>query len=224
MSISSLQKNTISFGLILTALIGSYQYFHGVQVRYLAVTSFKECVDAGFHVLVTYPEKCVMSGKVFINPDQKKQKEKVTASSTTKLQSYEDLTYYLNGESIAFNHGIAILPANITLHRATTTLRILDKRLLQDINNDIREDDVFLLESDKNIQSSSSYFITAALRLYDGYTGTNSIYVDNNINDFAFVYKNGEIVLGYTTKNATTTLREKYFVFEDGLLQQVFHK
>ena len=44
----------ILVGIIFCVAIVSYQYFHSVQIKYLSVTTFKACVDAGFKVF-SYP-------------------------------------------------------------------------------------------------------------------------------------------------------------------------
>jgi hypothetical protein len=120
-----LQKNSVYIGLIFFSLIVSYQYFRNVQLRYLQITSFKECVAAGFRLRATYPEQCVMYGKVFINQDQKKDvvSRKVSPPSTPiPPVDYKNQTYSINGEQVRFSNGKGELSPNQLLKQGTTTL------------------------------------------------------------------------------------------------------
>jgi hypothetical protein len=76
----------------------------------------------------------------------------------------------------------------------------------------------------KSTSKQDVYYITSAIGLNNGYSGTNALFLDYNLKSSAFVYKNGEIVLGYTTSDATSTLIEKHFTFTDNTLKQITYK
>lgn len=204
-------------------LILSYQYFHAIQVKYLSVTTFKECVQAGFKVLTTYPEKCVMYNKEFINIVQKKMD---TAGSVAKInvKDYLNGEYIIDGQQVSFINGKGTIEANGALRQSATSLEIAGEPFLYDINADNVQDTVFLIRtSGANIQRAS-YYLASSISLYDGFIGTNAVFVDTALLSSAFVYKNGEIHMGYTTELATSTLKERYFVFEGDILKQLSHK
>ena len=210
----------ILVGIIFCVAIVSYQYFHAVQVKYLSVTTFKACVDGGFKVTLSYPEKCVMSGKSFTNPLQSVATSTTEATTLTSGSDFKNLTYTINNEQMAFVDGKYVT----TINQMSSTFEITDKQLLHDINNDIKEDAVILLKRTKGGSDQEVYYIASAIGLNNGYSGTNALYVDTNLKSSLFVYKNGEIVLGYTTKEATSTLKEKRFIFTNNTLQQISHK
>ena len=186
-------------------------------------------MQAGYPKRSTYPEQCVMPGKIFTNQIQKKDTENhnLPSASTTKefLSSYfRNLSYLLEGQLIILHDGEGELPSNRILKRATTSIEVIGDKFLFDINNDKIEDTVFIFHTvSKNIQKSS-YYVASAMSLNTGYVGTNALYVGDDFLGNAFMYKNGEIIMGYTTKDATTTLKQKYFVYENNLLEEVIHK
>lgn len=207
------------------SLVVSYQYFHNIQVKYLQVTSFKACVDAGFNVLTTYPEKCIMSGKSFINPLQKKADDSQGILSSLTSDDYKNQEYFIEGRSIQFLDGKGILPPNPILKQATTSLIFVEKIFLYDINDDTVKDTVFLIRTDNTKpQTKNSFYLSASISLNNGFSGTNGIFLDYSISNTTFVYKNGEIVIDYITEGASTTMKQKYFLLENDILKQVLHK
>ncbi len=207
------------------SLVVSYQYFHNIQVKYLQVTSFKECADAGFNVLTTYPEKCIMPGKSFINPLQKKPDDSKSTLSSLTSYNYKNEVYLIEGRSIQFLDGKGILPPNPILKQSTTSLIIIEKIFLYDINDDAIKDTVFLIRTDHTkFQTKNSFYLSSSISLNTGFSGTNGIFLDHSISNATFVYKNGEIVVDYITDGASTTVKQKYFLLENDILKQVSHK
>jgi hypothetical protein len=92
------------------------------------------------------------------------------------------------------------------------------------MNGDTVMDTIFLLHTLEKTKQRSSYYITASLSLHDGFYGTNALFLDYSLLETSFVYKNGELLVTYTTKDASTTMKQKYFVVENGILQQLSHK
>ncbi len=204
-------------GIVFVVTIISYQYFHSFHVKYMSVTSFKACVEGGFKVTTSYPEKCVMPGKSFINPFQK-EVVITTIATTTVLIDYKNLEYTIGNQRVLFVDGKS------SIHTGSSFYEIINKPLIYDINSDNKEDVVFLLKMLKDGDFKEVYYIASAIALNNGYIGSNTLYVDIDVLSSAFFYKNGEIVLGYTTKVAATTLKEKHFTFTGDILQQISYK
>ena len=213
----------ILVGLVLFAGIVSYQYFHSVQRDYAAVTSFKECVDSGFKVLAVYPEKCVMSGKSFTNPLQKESIPIISTTNTTQSNNFKNLSYRINEQSILLVDGEST-STHLGVSNEAVKFIITGQPFLYDINEDTKEDVIFLLKMTGDKSRKDVYYLSTALALNTGYLGTNALYVDVSILSSTFVYKNGEIVLSYTTKEATTTTKEKVFLLNNGILKQISRK
>lgn len=223
LSSKNLQKNGIYIGIVLLVLVASYQYFHMRQLKYLSITSFKACVDAGYKVLVTYPEQCVLYGRHFTNPlQQKKSPENLTAEGSSSSY-YKDQAYIIEGTQVKFRDGKGTLPANPILKQSSTTLTIMNEPFLYDINSDGIKDAIFLLRTnDQN--TKNSYYITSSLSLHNGFYGVNAIFLDFDVHSAAFMYKNGEITVGYTTSESLTELKKKYFVLENDILKRLSHE
>ncbi len=220
---SVLTKNAIFVGVLFIALVISYQYFHNVQTKYLSITTFKECVDAGFSVQKSYPEKCVMSGKSFINPLQSESNKQIQKIKDTAVSVYKDLDYIFDGQKIQFKAGVGSFPGNTALRQSSSSFEILGSPFLYDINDDTILDSTFLVRETKYNQNRSLYYISSAISLKDGFTGLNAVYVDYAVATSTLLFKNGEIVLQYLTENQKTTRSEKYFTFEDGILKGLSH-
>lgn len=219
-----IQKNMILVGIIVLVTVTSYQYFHAVQVKYLHITSFKECINAGFKVESSYPEKCIMPGKSFLNPLQTEYLSTNKGGVLTTSNDFKNLLYTINEQQVLFVDGKSVLTSDSAQKVSSTTFEIAGKPFMYDINNDNKEDVVLLLKMTTGDAKQIIYYITSAVALNTGYSGTNALYVDSNLLSSVFLYKNGELVLGYTTKEATTTLREKYFTFTGDILKQISHK
>ncbi len=209
-------------GLVIVAGIFSYQYFHSVQVQYLSITSFQACVDAGYTVVPSYPEKCTMPGKFFINTLQNKATSSPLVASST-IVDYKNLTYLVDGQQVQLHNGEGTLTTINMLKQLSSTLKIVGEPFLYDINGDQKTDVVFFLDVSSNTTNPSAQYMSAAIQLHSGYSGANAVFIDRGVNSGAFVYKNGEIVLRYTTL-ATTTIKEKYFMFKDDILIAIHHK
>ena len=64
-------KNIIIYTTFLLACVAFYFYLHSYQKSYKNITTFDECVTAGFPLLETYPEQCMTPDrKTFTNPNQ----------------------------------------------------------------------------------------------------------------------------------------------------------
>lgn len=204
--------------------IFSYQYFHFVQIHYLSITSFDTCVKAGYVVTITYPEKCVLPGKSFTNPLQQEQQNISLKEKNSTRDDYKNLSYVVEGQQFQLHNGEGIIFYTVDTIQSSSTIRIIGTPFYYDINNDNKEDIIFLMEVIPKNNQVPLHLISAALQLNNGYTGTNVLYVDMATHNDSFMYKNGEIVLRYTIGTATTTPQEKYFIFKDAMLIENKHK
>jgi hypothetical protein len=166
-----------------------------------------------------------MPGKSFVNPAQTETSTSSNKESSAIMSNdYRNISYSINDQQVLLTDGKSLVLGNTTFKKGTTTVDIFGKPFQFDINDDNKEDVVLLLKVTKNDTTQEAYYVTSAIALNTGYSGTNAIYLDSNLRSAAFLYKNGEIVLGYTTQEATSTLKEKYFTFSNNLLKQVIHK
>lgn len=217
------KKNAIFVGVFFIILIVSYQYFHNVQIKYLSIKTFKECVDAGFSVQKSYPEKCSMPGKWFINPSQAKADNSPLETKSTLLTEYKNLSYLFDGQNIQFKDGFGLFPGNVSLRQSASSYEIVGSPFVYDVNNDTILDSTFLVRENKQKQSRSLFYVSSAVSLKDRYTGMNAAYVDYAVATSTFIFKNGEIVVRYTTESEKTTPKEKYFTIENGILKGLSH-
>lgn len=139
--------------LIITPL--AYLYFSSIQKKHSSIQSFKECVDAGYPILETYPEQCKIPGKSFINPDQKKE------TSLPEKESglpFLNLTYLMNGSPI-------VITSSVTGGATTSSLEY-DNNFYRDfLSQDTLEDTLFIAK--RISEGKSSYYIFLALGLYN---------------------------------------------------------
>ena len=223
MKSSTLQKNIYYCLSILVALAVSYQFFHARQKEYLGITTFTECVDGGYSVLPTYPETCVVYGKKFINPNQQPSHATSTSTPVSDPLQYKNLSYMLDGEVIQFTNGQSELTLPNGDQAGAIQLTIMDTSFPYDLNNDGTVDYVILIRASNQNTARIAYFLSAAVTLKNGLSGVNALFLDYSLIDAAFVYKNGEIQIGYTTSEATSTLKQKYFILENDILKQLSH-
>lgn len=165
-----------------------------------------------------------MHGKVFI--DQRKGDDAPVETLKYPLDAeYKNLSYLFEGKKVTLSDGLGQLSRYSNLKNPTTTLISIGEPFLYDINSDSKKDVVFLLRTDQDqrVSTTSSYYIALAIALHTGYSGANMLYLDTSIQNPNFLYKNGEIVLEYVRESASTTPKERYFIFKDGILKQLFY-
>ena len=201
----------------------SYLYFSLKQANYKEISSFEDCISAGFNVTSTYPERCVMPGKSFTNPNQKGIVLGVSSSASTpqKENNYKNLTYIFDGQSILFKDGMGILPSSPVLKKGMTTFTFTHLERETDINNDSILDTIFIAKSTELNQAKNTYYITAAISLNNGYSGLNALYVGTNIIPIQLLYENNEIVFVYKNERSIETTR--YFKLTNTILEEIIH-
>ncbi len=199
----------------------SYFYFSAQHARYKDITTFEECVKGGFEVLATYPEQCKMPGKTFVNPAQEKQKEPPKALAPKIEDSFQNLSYFIEGQKFSLENGIGLIPSNTIPGKATSTIGIVETPALFDINNDFSPDIIFLLKSVELSTKRTLYYISSAVTLNTGYSGLNALYIGQMVASSTFTHKNGEIVLRYNDEKGAQ--QTKYFVLQNDILKELSH-
>ncbi len=205
--------------IFLILMIVSYVYFSAQQKKYNSITSFESCASKGFFVTTTYPEKCIIPGKIFVNETQKNQEVQEETSMTIE-NSFKNLSYMLDGEKILFYNGIGIISSQTPSKRnATTTLVITETQGSFDINADFSPDIVFLIKKNSGNAALDEYYIASAVTLNTGYSGVNILYLDTSIASSTIVYKDTIITVEYLDSH--TLRKSKRFIFRNGILEEV---
>ena len=224
MSNKNIYTNSIFVGILFVVGIFSYQYFHTVQVKYLSITNFKACVDAGFTVVPSYPEKCVMPGKFFSNPLQKAAASTQGTQNATTSEEYKEIQYLFDGQLVKLKDGVGTVSGSANNKQSSSTLRVIGKPFFHDTNDDGKLDTIFLLDLSSTGTNAYSQYLSVALQLNNRYAGTNALFVDNGIITVSFGYKNGMILINYTTVSSSTRNIEKHFMVTNGILEEINHK
>jgi hypothetical protein len=163
-------------------------------------------------------------GKTFVNPTQEKAVVTDSVQEKSGVVAYMNQSYIIEGELVQFRNGVGQISPNTLLKQSTSTLRIVGEPYQYDINGDGMVDTLLLLEKKGQGSLKDSYFLTASVSLHNGQYGVNALFLDYGVIGAAFAYKNSEIIAGYTTNAASTTLREKYYTFTNDILKQISHK
>lgn len=214
---TSEHKNYIFIACTIAAVLFGYTYFLQEQRKFNAITSFKECLDAGYLVMGTYPEECKIPGKKFINPNQTKQVASSSQEMGIAINDFKNKSYLIEGQSILFKNGEGKLPPVKGISSSTSTFKQTSTILSADVNNDTKEDTVFLLQNTST--PSKDLYITASISLYNDFTGINGIYIGKNITNAKLTYEESRITLEYVMRNS----KEKnyiYYKFENGILKE----
>lgn len=218
MKSNSIQKNSIYIFSIILVLVVSYQYFHTRQSKFLKITSFDECVEAGYVVTASYPEVCSVYGKRFINPRQHVNSQSTSTSSQLAVQRK---VFILNGEQLSFEDGKGTLPPT-NQEKTPTKFEIMDNPARYDINDDGQMDEIVIIRTVPDDPSTKPQFYVSALVSKNATMYcVNALFIDYSLIGAAFGYKNGELQLGYTTSIATTTLKQKNYKLENNMLKQL---
>lgn len=178
---------------LVVLIIGVYFFFKRVETEYNAIRTFKECVDAGYPVITTYPEQCKIPGKVFTNVEQKaspENKEQVNGTPEKNMNP-KNTSYNIEGEQIALVNGIG--------KSTNTTITYFGNELRVDVDGDGKEDTAFLVTS-QNAGTGNFYYLVVALNKDGEYVGTNGILLGDRIAPQTTEFRNGEIVVNYADR------------------------
>lgn len=178
-----------------------YLYFSQVEKKYLLITSFDDCVVAGYTVIPgSYPEECSIPGKRFINTRQ--QKEVSATKNEVVLPKYFGLTYLIDGS-----------PA--TLSSGTSTLYVKEGAPLYEgvLTDDDLVDIVFIAKK------GDLHYLLLALGLYNGAMApANGISLGKDT-PLAIVAKEGGMLQVEMDCGQKAQCIKK-FIVKDGILEQ----
>lgn len=179
---------------------GSYLFFRQVQKEYTSITTFEECVSAGYTVLPTYPEQCKIPGKIFTNNSQVATTDTVASTTQHKNINPKNTTYDIEGQTVTLENGKAVLTSDQTEDfSSTTTVQYFGNELRVDIDGDTKEDAAFIVTS-TGAGSGTFYYLVVALAKNEGYSGTNGILLGDRIAPQTTEWRNGEIVINYADR------------------------
>ncbi len=205
---SSLKKKTWSaVALSVIVLVAAYAYFLSLNQKYLSITNFKECVDAGYPLLEIYPEQCKMPGKSFTNPNQIRS---VNQSGTVDQykDDYLQHSYLLDGTPITIVSSSSV---------ATTSFVVTDISHVGTLSDDSLEDRVFVVS--KGTGTSTSYFLFLSLGLYSGGTApANAIALGSDMPQSITSDSDGRIKVTIACKTAKQCF--KTFIVRNDILEQ----
>jgi len=210
--------------LVVVVLPASYFYFNAIEERHKNILSFEDCIRAGFKVIPTYPETCKIPGKTFTNPRQKEEQTKgeMTLQTQDNIKAlYKNNSYVIEGQRIKLENGLGTITPAMSLEKTTSTVEASGGFALFDINQDTKDDALFLLKLKPTLSKKYAYYITGLVSLYNGYTGINALYLGNEIASTTIVYKNNHIIVTYQDTSNTPILRkQKFFVFDNDILRE----
>ncbi len=79
-------KKIAPYVIFVVFAVSFYSYFSNKEASYKNITTFTECIDAGFPILETYPEQCkTPDRRTFINESQKMSTTTEVVVATSKL-------------------------------------------------------------------------------------------------------------------------------------------
>lgn len=192
---------------ILVLFVGIYLYFQSQERKYASILTFKDCVNAGFPILETYPEQCKMPGKTFVNDSQLK------ATSTPSAQIEDDFlnhTYLLNGQSIEIKESVGT-------SSSTSSFVFQGISYTEYFNDDQLKDKVFIVERVNG--TAKEYYVLLALGLYNGGTApANAIVVGREVP--LSITKNTDGRLQVQVSCGGPVPCYKNFTVKDGILEQ----
>lgn len=147
-------------------------------------------------------------------------------SSVVSQNDYKNISYQIEGEKVVLNDGIAeteIVPGSAS----KSVTRFFGNEVFADLNGDNLKDVAFLLTQD-NGGSGTFYYLVAAIKGTDGYTGTNAILIGDRIAPQTTEFRDGEIIVNYADRKPDESMTSqpslgvsRYFKINQGLLIEV---
>jgi hypothetical protein len=187
----------IFYILLVILLVITYIFFKRAEEEYASVTTFDECVSAGYQVLTTYPEQCKMPGKTFTNTKQIEEDTQIIATTTPSQNntSPKNTSYTIEGELIELTNGESVIEQDASSSEKETS-KYFGKELRVDLNEDGTDDSAFILTKNGG-GSGTFYYLVVALNKNNGFVGINGILLGDRIEPVSNEFKNGEIVITY---------------------------
>ena len=200
----------ILYIILVISLLVTFFFFKHIQNEYNSITIFKECADAGYQILTTYPEQCKIPGKVFINDEQivsTSTKEDIITFPERNMNP-KNTSYDIEGESVTLQNGKGeIINTNGDIS-IKNTVQYFGNELRVDLNDDGKEDTAFLLTT-SNSGSGTFYYLVVALNKNGQYNGTNGVFIGDRIAPQTTEFRNGEIVVNYADRRPSEPMSTK---------------
>ncbi|MBP6948657.1 MAG: hypothetical protein KBC41_03470 [Candidatus Pacebacteria bacterium] len=186
-------KTLVIYVSLLIAIGMLYTFFSHVEKEYESITTFKECVEAGYPILEKYPEECKIPGKVFVNGEQiKEDTQKEVPMLTEVHMNPKNTSYTIEGKEIYLKDGEFLDTDYAFLY--------FGKELRLDLDGNTKEDSAFILTASSTSSSEVLYYLVVALSKDGDYRGTNGVLLGENITPISTEFKNNAIFVTYTEK------------------------
>lgn len=219
---------TIVHSALIIALVTAYVFFRKAQEEYLAITTFEQCVEAGYPVITTYPEECKIPGKVFTNTEQiasEKQPEIESVEPHEVIKDYKNSSYSIDGQRVVVKDGTGVSRQLATTSVALVT--IVSNEITADFDDNNFMDTSVILKVDGG-NTGTFYYFALSLGSSTGNSGTNSIFIGDRILPKSTVFTNGEFTLSYYDRglrepasNKPTKLMTRKFKLINGTLTEI---
>jgi hypothetical protein len=138
----------------------------------------------------------------------------------------KNATYEIDGRDVTLTGGVSSVPAAPGSASMIVT-RYFGNDVKADINNDGRQDIVFLLSQETG-GSGTFYYVAAVLGTPTGYRGTNAILLGDRIAPQATEFRDGEIIVNYADRAPGESMAtqpsigvSRYFRIHDGRLEEI---
>jgi hypothetical protein len=202
-----MRRKNFLYILLVIAIIIVYLFFKKMQNEYDSITTYEECLDAGYSMIATYPEQCKIPGKTFVNQTQKGSTD-IVAATTTDSKNYKSATYKIEGELITLKNGIALTPS-APGSASIDTMRYFGNEVRGDFDKNGTEDIAFLMTKESG--GSGTFFYLAVALLLDNqlYSGINTIFLGDRIAPQTTELKNDQIVVNYADRMPNDPMTKK---------------
>jgi hypothetical protein len=116
----------------------------------------------------------------------------------TAQPSYDDVSYWIEGESVRLTDGVSekTVPDSATV----VTTRIFGNEAEGDLNADGISDRAFILTQNAG-GSGTFFYIGVALKTDDGYQGLNALLLGDRIAPQSTEIREGKVVVNYADRN-----------------------
>lgn len=136
---------------------------------------------------------------------------------------YKNISYQIEGQTIKLVNGMSEI--NLAPNSASKQItKYFGNEASGDLNNDGKNDIVFLL-TQNNGGSGTFYYVVAALSSSSGYHGTNAIFLGDRIAPQTTKIENGIIIINYADRGVNEAMTNtpsigisKYLKITDGSL------
>ncbi len=133
---------------------------------------------------------------------------KKSDEATLGVSDYRNISYEIDGEDIKLTNGKAETEAAPGSVSKISTELYSGNEARADLNNDGKEDIVFLLFQDGG-GTGTFYYVAAALSSGDSYKGTNAILLGDRIAPQTTEIRDGKIIINYADRKPDESFSEQ---------------